>query len=126
LQKNPVLEKALYFLEHGQANGKLDFGLRLCEAGYNNAIFLAFGKGYNVADFGNFSIGFAAGKAKIPLFVMKAGAQYNHIKSGKSDVNECYQYLNPDSTKKTYSPGLFDSPEDLNAIEDGYGYGNLY
>ena len=114
------VQRVNYFRNEGKAGGKLDMGAALCGNGYRDKFFLVDGVAYNVADFGNFLIGYAAAEANIPLALMKAGGQYNHITSGKTDVTSCYDL----SCKQemTYAPGTFDSPADQQAISAGYKY----
>ncbi|GAL85644.1 RHS repeat-associated core domain-containing protein [Sporocytophaga myxococcoides] len=115
------LDKFFYFKDQGAL--LLDIGLELCrsEDGYKN-IYIVNNKGYNVADFGNFLIGRAAGKANIGLFMMKAGGYVNHLLYSRDQVNSCYDNLN--TNEGYYDPGILDSDGDQQAIEDGYNYPN--
>jgi RHS repeat-associated protein len=118
IKTQPIQVKLGYFIQQGTAGGNLDLGHKLCTAGGSDCLFIAKGKAYNVADFGNFLIGRAAAEVGIPLFMMKAGGQLNHIQHAKTDVNDCYNLINTKSGY--YDPGTWDSDADQQAIEDGY------
>jgi RHS repeat-associated protein len=112
--------KYSFALAQGKAGGLLDFGNNGVVNGTlnKNTIYLTGGQGYDVADFGNFLIGRAFADLGIPLPTALNGAQYNHIKNGRSGVDYTSNY---DFGPGTYgSPGLLDSNEDQRAIINGY------
>ena len=89
---------------YGSKNGVKHDYLHIVRSQYGETV------GYNDLDYGNSLIGMGANRLGIPLLAMRLGAQWNHMKYGKSD--------------NLHTPGyehkLLDASQDQRAIRNGY------
>jgi RHS repeat-associated protein len=121
-----------YAKSQGVASGKMDYAIQGASAGdlnkntfylYNNNSNAPIGTpdsytGYNIGDFGNFLWGWGMATLGIGNDAAAAGAQYNQIFNGRrgNDKTDLFDF-----GPGTYGdPGWFDSPDDQQAIQDGW------